>query len=98
MVGAELDWGVVAGAVGTFIGAVFLTIKGWQKGKEEVKTESKAQIIGGTIQDNITMRDNTQAVHDLTHAVHEQTEVNRAVLAAITRHTDAVILIARKSD
>lgn len=66
---AEIDWKLVASAAAVFIGTAVTTVWGWIQGRK--KSEKAAdpapaiQIAGAVLQDNTSLRDNTQAVRDL---------------------------------
>lgn len=87
---ANVDWTLVAGAVGTFIAAIWASVKGLQKGKEKVESgnSSITAVVGGTIMDNMTMRDLTDALRANTDAVKDQTH-------QLERHNDVLIMIGR---
>lgn len=93
---ATVDWNVIAGAVATFIVTAFLAIKGWNKGKDKV-LEDRASVAGGMITDNLTMRENAIAQERLADQLHDHCEALRANTAALTRHTDIMVLTARNS-
>lgn len=71
---AEIDWKLVASAVAVFLGTVITTVWGWFQGRkksQESKSEagSAVQIAGAVLQDNTSLRENTQAVKDLRDQV-----------------------------
>lgn len=68
-----IDWKIIAGAAGTFVGSCVIALLGWFKGKEKVekKTHLKGEgtvdiaLAGVTVQDNLSLRENTQSNRDL---------------------------------
>ncbi|MAS67367.1 MAG: hypothetical protein CMK82_11305 [Pseudomonadales bacterium] len=67
---AEIDWKLVASAVGVFIATIVTTVWGWFQGKKKSRENTPEpstsyQIAGAVLQDNASLRDNTQAVRDL---------------------------------
>lgn len=73
-VAAEIDWKLVASAAAVFIGTIVTTVWGWFQGRKKSKAStpepvSGYQIAGAVLQDNQSLRDNTQAVRDLRDQV-----------------------------
>lgn len=71
---AEIDWKLVASAVAVFVGTIVTTIWGWFQGRKKSKESTPEpaasyQIAGAVLQDNQSLRDNTQAVRDLRDQV-----------------------------
>lgn len=89
----SVDWTLVAGAVGTFIAAIWASLKGLQRGKEKVESGSSSMtsIVGGAIMDNATMK-------ELTEALRENTAATRDNTRELQRHNDIVVMIGRPKD
>lgn len=96
----NVDWTLVAGAVGTFIAAIWASVKGLQKGKEKVEsgTSSITSVVGGSIMDNMTMRDLSDALRHNSEEVRRNTEQLREVERAMTRQADIDLMQNRKLD
>lgn len=67
---ADLDWKLVAAALATFFATMVTTIWGWFQGrKKSAKAVAEApapfQVAGAVLQDNMSLRDNTNAIRDL---------------------------------
>lgn len=65
-----VDWKLVASAAAVFIGTVVTTVWGWFQGRKKskesaVEPANSFQIAGAVLQDNSSLRENTQAVRDL---------------------------------
>lgn len=95
---ANVDWPTVAAAIGTLIGAIWLSIKGAQKGKEKVESNKSeiTSVVGASLIETHSiqvlseqLRDNTAALQDKARALRENT-------AAVNRHTDIMIMTHRK--
>lgn len=100
---ASIDWQVVAAAAATFVGTIFLTFKGIQKGREKVQegaapSGSITSIVGATIMENETIRQFTEQMRLNTQMLHDHCEQVRANTAAITRQTDLGLMQSRKLD
>lgn len=68
VVAAEIDWKLVASAAAVFIGTAVTTVWGWVQGRkksEKANDPGAVQIAGAVLQDNTSLRENTQAVKDL---------------------------------
>ena len=72
----EIDWKLVASAGAVFIGTVVTTIWGWFQGRKKSQEKASAthpdnhfQIAGAVLQDNTSLRDNTQATRELRDQV-----------------------------
>lgn len=67
----NIDWKLVASAGAVFVGTVVTTVWGWVQGRKKSEksaaapTDSPLQIAGAVLQDNASLRENTQAVKDL---------------------------------
>lgn len=87
---ASVDWPTVAAAAGTFIAAIWLSIKGVQKGKSRVESGKSelTTIVGASIIENETLRQYTDQLRTNSQNVHELCEQIRNLTAAITRQTD----------
>ena len=96
---ANIDWPVVGAAVGTFIGSVWLTVKGLQKGKANVeKGESSiTSIVGASLVENSTIKLFTEQLKLNNDLLQAQIEALRLNTAAMTRQTD-LWLITRGKD
>lgn len=97
---ASVDWSVVAAAVATFIGTIYLSFKGIQRGKEKVAggNSSITSIVGATLIENETIRQFTEQLRLNTQMLHDHCEQIRANTAAITRQTDLDLMQSRKLD
>lgn len=66
---AEIDWKLVASAGAVFIGTIVTTVWGWFQGKKKSQAapeqSAPIQIAGAVLQDNTSLRDNTQATREL---------------------------------
>jgi len=65
-----IDWKLVGSAVGVFIATIVTTVWGWMQGRKKsekaaAQTPSDFQLAGAVLQDNTSLRDNTQAVREL---------------------------------
>jgi len=87
---ASVDWQVFAAAAATFVGSIYLTFKGIQKGKEKVQTgqSSITSIVGATLMENATIQQFTEQMRLNTQMLHDHCEQIRANTAAITRQND----------
>lgn len=90
---SSIDWPVVAAAVGTFITACWATWQGIRLGKAKVESGNSTitSVVGGTIMDNVTMKELTEALRQNTEALRENTN-------QVTRHNDIVVMIGRPKD
>ena len=82
----NIDWGVVATAAATFIGTMITIIWGWINGHKKLESHlrpegSDVQIAGAVLQDNTSLRENSQSNRDLrdqvlilVHASERQTQ------------------------
>lgn len=64
----EIDWKLIGSAVGVFIATMVTTVWGWMQGRKKAKepaSEVPFQVAGAVLQDNTSLRENTQAVKDL---------------------------------
>lgn len=97
---ANVDWATVAAAAATFIGTIWLTLKGMQKGKEKVEggNSSITSIVGASLIENSTIRDFTEQLRRNSECMHDHTEALRQNTAAITRQTDLDLIQNRKTD
>lgn len=97
---ASVDWALVATGAGAFIAALYATLKGLQKGKERVETGQSTitSVVGGTVMDNITMRELADALRHSAEETRENTMILRQVAAALTRQTDISLIQNRKLD
>lgn len=71
---ATVDWKLIGSAVGVFIATMVTTVWGWMQGRKKSEKSAEAQgsqfqIAGAVLQDNTSLRDNTQAVRDLRDQV-----------------------------
>jgi len=69
---AAIDWKLVASAAAVFIATAITTVWGWFQGRkksEKTAAEPSFQVAGAVLQDNTSLRDNTQAVRDLRDQV-----------------------------
>lgn len=68
---AGIDWKLVGSAVGVFIATIVTTVWGWMQGRKKSEKASAQhpdnafQIAGAVLQDNTSLRDNTQATREL---------------------------------
>jgi hypothetical protein len=68
---AEIDWKLVGSAVGVFLATIVTTVWGWVQGRKKSEKASAThpdnhfQIAGAVLQDNTSLRDNTQATREL---------------------------------
>lgn len=97
---AAVDWPTVAAAAATFVGTIWLTIKGMQKGKAKVETgqSSITSIVGASLIENETIRQFTEQMRHNNQCIHDLTEAMRQNTAAITRATDLDLIQSRKLD
>lgn len=70
----EVDWKLVASAAAVFVGTIVTTVWGWFQGRKKseknaVESTPAVQIAGAVLQDNTSLRENTQAVRDLRDQV-----------------------------
>lgn len=74
---ASIDWQVIATGAGILIASIWATYQGLKKGKEKVEsgTGNMTAIVGGTLMDNVTMKELTYALRENTQAVKEQTHI-----------------------
>jgi len=86
----EIDWQTLAAAVATFIVTAFLALRGWLDKAKETKRPMDVQM--ATIQDNMTLRENTVHVAELSDDIKALTEVVRANNAALTRMVDLMLI------
>lgn len=95
---ANIDWPVVGAAVGTFIGSVWLTVKGLQKGKANVeKGESSiTSIVGASLVENSTIKHFTDQLKMNNDLLQLHMEVMRQNTAALTRMTDLALMQGRE--
>jgi hypothetical protein len=72
---ANVDWPTVAAAVGTFIGAIYLSLKGVQKGREKVeKGKSEiTSIVGASLIETSSIQMLSLQLQENTHALRENT-------------------------
>ena len=90
----EVDWGVVLTGAGILVASIWATFQGLKKGKQKVDNpgdNSLTAIVGGTLMDNVTMRELTDALRANTEAVKEHTH-------QLERHNDLVIMIGHRRD
>ena len=66
----EIDWGVAAGAAGLFIANALMAYKAWKDKKTE-DSSSGVTVVGGMLQDNVTMRHYAKATEDLHDEVKD---------------------------
>lgn len=69
---AGIDWKLVGSAVGVFIATIVTTVWGWMQGRKKAtnsQPEQGVQIAGAVLQDNASLRDNTNAVRELRDQV-----------------------------
>lgn len=97
---AGVDWSIVAAAIGTFIGTIWLTIKGLQKGKSNVESgeSSITSIVGASLVENSTIKMFTEQLKINNDLMQLQIEVMRQNTAALTRATDMSLIQNRKLD
>jgi hypothetical protein len=93
-----VDWPTFGGATATFIGTLWLTVKGLQKGKAKVESGQSTitSIIGGSLMDNETLRNFTDQLRKNVEHLQSLTEEVRRNTAAITRQTDLDLMQSRK--
>lgn len=67
-----IDWKLVGSAVGVFIATIVTTVWGWIQGRKKSEKASEYvsptpdfHIAGAVLQDNMSLRENTQAARDL---------------------------------
>jgi cytosine/adenosine deaminase-related metal-dependent hydrolase len=70
----EIDWKLVGSAVGVFLATMVTTVWGWMQGRKKSEKNAATEgagihIAGAVLQDNSSLRDNTQAVRDLRDQV-----------------------------
>jgi hypothetical protein len=95
---ANVDWPTVAAAVGTFIGAIWLSIKGAQRARDKV-AEGKSEmtsIVGASLIETSSIKLLSQQLMDNTNALREKAQALRENTAALNRNTDIEILTHRK--
>lgn len=93
---ALIDWQVVAGGVATFLVTAYLTWKGWKDRKKEI-AEAPAAIVGGVIQDNVSLAQNTASLVELERAVHDNTQEVRHLTAEVRRLSDIILMTSTSS-
>lgn len=97
---ASVDWPVVAAAIGTLIGSIWLTIKGLEKGRDKVESgqSSITSIVGASLIENETIRQFTEQLRHNNDLLVQHVEELRRNTAAITRQTDLDLMQSRKLD
>lgn len=84
---SHFDWGVIATGLATFVVALWATWQGLQKGKSKIESGTgMTAIVGGTLMDNMTMRDLADALRQNTDAIRDHTR-------ELQRHNDLVVMI-----
>lgn len=86
----EVDWQTLAAAVATFIVTAFIAIRGWMDKAKEAKKPMNVQL--ATIQDNMTLRENTVHVAELTTEIKCLRDDVKANTAALTRYVDVMLI------
>lgn len=96
-----IDWQIVATAIAAFIVAAYTGFKGYKDKKRE--NAAPATVVAGVIQDNTSIRENTEALREHTREMErfnrgvdnllEQMRLNQA---AFTRFTDILLLDKRR--
>src|SRR3954471_13536355 len=71
----EVDWAAVLSGAGVFLTTVYITWKGWQDRKKEIEKPSVGALSLGMVQDQAAMRNNTEALRDLTVAINRQCDL-----------------------
>lgn len=97
---ASVDWPVVAAAIATFITTIYLSLKGWQKGKLKVESgqSSITSIVGASLIENETIRQFTEQMRLNNICLQTVAEELRRTTASITRQTDLDLMQSRKPD
>lgn len=68
---AGIDWKLVGSAVGVFLATIVTTVWGWMQGRKKSERsspqapEASFQFAGAVLQDNTSLRENTQATREL---------------------------------
>ena len=88
---ASVDWPTVGAAVGTFVGAIYLTIKGIQKGRSKVESGKSelTPIVGASLIETTSIQMLSLQLQENTHAVRENT-------AELKRCNDIELMTRRK--
>lgn len=91
-----IDWQVVAGGIATFCTTAYIALKGWKDRKKDIQ-EAPTAIVGGVLQDNVNMVQNTASLVDLKEEVRDLQQLMRDNTAAINRLCDIMILTSNSS-
>jgi len=94
---ANVDWATVAAALGTLIGAIWLSIKGAQKGKEKVESNKSeiTTVVGASLIETHSIQVLSEQLRDNTAALREKAQAIRENTACIQRNTDMLIMTHR---
>lgn len=89
---SHVDWQVFAAAIATFVGTLYLSLKGLQRGRHKVEggNSSITSIVGASIIENQTIKDHTRALE-------ENTECLQALTRQLERHNDLVVMIGYRN-
>lgn len=93
----EIDWPTVAAAIATFVGTLYLSIKGLQKGKQKLE-EGKSEltpIVGASLIETASIKMLSQQLYDNTLMMKELQAAVRENTAAVNRNSDIEILTHR---
>lgn len=95
---ANVDWPTVAAAIGTFIGAIYLSLKGLQRGKDKVETGKSeiTSIVGASLIETSTIKMLSEQLRENTVALREKAQALRENTTALNRNTDIEIMTHRK--
>lgn len=88
---ADVDWNLVAGAVGTFVVTVIITWQGFRKGKKNVEAGKSelTPIVGASLIETSSIQMLSIQLQENTHAVRENT-------AELRRSNDIELMRGKK--
>jgi hypothetical protein len=94
---ASVDWPTAAAGFGTFVATIWISIKGLQKGRTKVESNTSEQttIVGASIIESSSIRILSEQLRDNTLALQDKARALRENTAALNRNTDVEILTHR---
>lgn len=95
---ANVDWPTVAAAIGTFVGAIYLSLKGIQRGRDKVENGKSeiTSIVGASLIETSTIKTLSEQLSLNTAALREKAQALRENTVAIQRNTDITIMTHRQ--
>lgn len=90
----NIDWPIIASALATFITTVWLAHKGWKDAKStpESNTHTQGTLLSASLQDNASIRNNTEQLRIMNHNMEELVDQMRLNHAAMTRMADITLM------